>query len=257
MTSRRGTVRFLAILAVALLVSAGARADEPLQTTDDPPAPRKSTSSADPAGKDAAPTAEEKLLQALESREERPGVEIERLERAIGAMRQAGQRIGADDTGAETAGLQKGAIEELEQLIKLLQRQRNRNNSPPQPQNQNQNQDQNQNQKERQSPRRQQLDPQNSGNRPQPTRGGQGNPTRSPEEKARDSDERLNAGKVPLDEDARRQQMLKDVWGHLPPHIREAMRNNMGEKYLPRYEELIKRYYETLAEKNRDRTRRP
>jgi hypothetical protein len=249
-----------ALISAALLLPASARADEPLQTTDDPP-PRKSASVADPARPEAPPAPEDKLSRALESREERPGVELERLERAIQAMRQAGQRIGADDTGAETAGLQKGAIEELEQLIELLQRQRNRNDSPPprpnpdQNQNPNQNQNQNQNGQQRQAPRRQQLDPQNSGNRPQPTRG-QGNPSRSPEEKARDSEERLNTGKVPLDEDARRQQMLKDVWGHLPPHVREAMRNNMGEKYLPRYEELIKRYYETLAEKNRDRTNR-
>ena len=45
-------------------------------------------------------------------------------------------------------------------------------------------------------------------------------------------------------------QAVKDV-GHLPPHIREAMLNSVSEKYLPKYEDLVKKYYEDLAEKSR------
>ena len=48
--------------------------------------------------------------------------------------------------------------------------------------------------------------------------------------------------------------MIKDVWGHLPPHLREAMQSTFNDKYLPKYEDLVKTYFEALAEKNRKRT---
>jgi aspartate aminotransferase-like enzyme len=50
--------------------------------------------------------------------------------------------------------------------------------------------------------------------------------------------------------------LIKDVWGHLPPHVREAMLNSMSEKYLPKYEELVKKYYEALAQKTKTENRK-
>ena len=49
-------------------------------------------------------------------------------------------------------------------------------------------------------------------------------------------------------EDAKRRQKLEmDIWGHLPPHVREELLNTYGEKMLPKYEHLVKQFYEALS----------
>jgi hypothetical protein len=226
--------------------------DEPLPTTDDAPPARKSSrpGQAGAAGEPKpAPPTDEKILKSLQPGR-RIDSEIERMEGAIDGMRRAYRRIEADDTGVETVALQKSVIEDLERLVELLKQQKR--NQPNDPQ---KDQPDDQKQKDRQKAPKPGLDPQNSGQRRERKDQGRGNPSeRSDEEKSRDSEERADAAKRALAEEARRQQLIKDVWGHLPPHLREAMRNNFNEKYLPRYEDLIKRYYETLAEQSRKRT---
>ena len=171
--------------------------------------------------------------------------DIDRLERAIDEMRSAKQRIDAEDTGRETQKVQKQALGDLEELLKLLRKRQQCKN--PQ-QNAGQNQDESPSQ--RQKADKDQGDPQNSGknssgNPNDPSRG-----RRNPD-KSRDSQARSDPDRLAAEEQARRNQMIKDVWGHLPPHLRAAMQNAFSEKYLPKYEDLVKKYYEALAEKNR------
>ncbi|MFM8580183.1 MAG: hypothetical protein ACKOFW_01640, partial [Planctomycetaceae bacterium] len=54
------------------------------------------------------------------------------------------------------------------------------------------------------------------------------------------------------EEATKRRSDANDVWGHLPPTVREALQKSFNERYLPKYEELVRRYYESLAEKRRD-----
>jgi hypothetical protein len=42
--------------------------------------------------------------------------------------------------------------------------------------------------------------------------------------------------------------MLKRVWGHLPPRLREQLSSGMAEEFLPKYEKLIEEYYQRLVE---------
>ncbi len=70
-------------------------------------------------------------------------------------------------------------------------------------------------------------------------------------EKPQDSDDRMDKRRESAAELARRTNLIKDVWGHLPPALREKMLNIYSEKYLPRYEELVRRYFEALAEQGR------
>ncbi len=48
--------------------------------------------------------------------------------------------------------------------------------------------------------------------------------------------------------------MLNAVWGHLPPSVREKMLSLSSDKYLPKYEDLARRYFEALAEPSRNQT---
>lgn len=46
----------------------------------------------------------------------------------------------------------------------------------------------------------------------------------------------------------RRQAKLQaDIWGHLPPAVREQLLNSYRERTLPQYEDLVRSYYEALA----------
>jgi hypothetical protein len=46
--------------------------------------------------------------------------------------------------------------------------------------------------------------------------------------------------------------MLKDIWGELPPRLRQQMMQSSIEKFIPKYELLIEEYFKALAEKQRD-----
>lgn len=41
---------------------------------------------------------------------------------------------------------------------------------------------------------------------------------------------------------------LREVWGHLPPKLREAMQNIRADEFLPKYDRLIEDFYRRLAE---------
>lgn len=46
----------------------------------------------------------------------------------------------------------------------------------------------------------------------------------------------------------RRQDSFSDVWGHLPERVRDRLMNLKGDRYLPKYDDLIRRYYESLTQ---------
>lgn len=171
--------------------------------------------------------------------------EIDRLERAIEGMRQAQKRISAADTSGETQKIQQRVVKDLEDILALLKKQQRQRSQP-----QKQKSDQNQQPSQRQKMQKEQTDPQNSGSKKNPDKPGDPRDGRRNDGKSADSQERTDPARAAA-EQARRVQMIKDVWGHLPPHVREAMLNSVSEKYLPKYEELVKKYYEALAEKNR------
>jgi hypothetical protein len=47
---------------------------------------------------------------------------------------------------------------------------------------------------------------------------------------------------LPLDED-----VAKEVWGHLPDKLRQQVTQYYKEQFMPRYTDLLKQYYSSLA----------
>lgn len=45
--------------------------------------------------------------------------------------------------------------------------------------------------------------------------------------------------------------LYKDVWGHLPETMRQEMNQYSREQFMSKYNELLKQYYATIAEKGR------
>jgi hypothetical protein len=67
---------------------------------------------------------------------------------------------------------------------------------------------------------------------------------------ARDSTTRIgknDPGAVDLGD---REQLLKDFWGHLPPHAREQMLQSHSDEFLPQYELDIEQYFRRLSEES-------
>jgi hypothetical protein len=53
------------------------------------------------------------------------------------------------------------------------------------------------------------------------------------------------------------QDLLKRVWGHLPAHMRDQMRQNPNEKFLPKYQREIEDYFRRLIDLEEEATARP
>jgi hypothetical protein len=49
--------------------------------------------------------------------------------------------------------------------------------------------------------------------------------------------------------------LYKDVWGHLPDKVRQEMDMYFREKFMPRYNDLLRQYYSTIAEQNKRKDR--
>lgn len=235
------------LLALTLL-TAGAFADEPLPVDDE--RPRSRVPEAKPPEPQAG-EAEQQVIRSLNP-DDPAALAIARLERAIEKMRDAGRRIQDDEIGKSTQAVQDEVVRDLEKLLELLrlQQQARQSGAPGQP-----DAKQSPDRKKNRSPGKAgaQAEPRNSES-PGPSPASRDRSANRENEKARESEELRQQAKLPSAEESRRQQIAKDVWGHLPPQIRDALQNSFSEKYLPKYDELVKRYYEALAEKDRQRS---
>lgn len=161
-------------------------------------------------------------------------------------LTEARDKLRAKETGADTQQLQREILATLDELLK----QPPQKQKPPPPSNGG-------------SSGSGQASSGSSSSRPQPMpRGGQqsdGEAEPSAEsQQARPSDERertdaegseerngtRRGGPVPLP----RRRLEVDVWGHLPEKVRERLLNAYGERMVPQYEDLVQRFYRSLAE---------
>ena len=168
------------------------------------------------------------------------------LDSAIKGMLDAEKRIGNRNIGEETQNIQKKVVDDLQKLIDLAN-QRQQQQSQRRQQNRERQRNRQQNGSRQQGPQQQQKQSspfqQNvSGqqNRKQPGDSGAG----------------ARVGKTNSLELLRQRRMLEEVWGHLPPALRERMQNVISEKYLPKYDDMIRRYFKSLAQDETSRRRK-
>lgn len=65
---------------------------------------------------------------------------------------------------------------------------------------------------------------------------------------AADSQDETREGENGKPKFAEPQDLLKRVWGHLPPHMRDQMRQNPNETFLPKYQREIEDYFRRLID---------
>jgi hypothetical protein len=143
------------------------------------------------------------------------------LTRISEQMRSAQSLITQNDTSTRTQGLQQQILSDLEKLLEQTRKQCQACQNP-------------------------------TGGAPQPGTSAGNKPAQDAGNKPpRDSTQRL--GK-PADPTAGQQlsmdDVMKEVWGHLPDKLRGRMQTVAAEQFLPQYQTLIEAYYKRLAEES-------
>jgi hypothetical protein len=188
---------------------------------------------------------------------DKPKEDVDKMDRAVKGMRSAGEKLEEGQTADETQSIQKQVIKDLEDIINQLE------NPPP-------------NQGNGgagggggggggggasgrsgrggggSSLRR--MRPQGASGKGKPSGQAQKKPGDAEEqaggtssENGVDSSKMSQADRKAAEEAARKQKLEMDVWGHLPQHVREELLNTYGERMLPKYENLVKQFYEALS----------
>ena len=251
-----GTVGRVILAGLILLACVGARSmadDESKPKTT--PEPKTQSAEEKKDTKPGEPSLLDTLLKELfKGVEDGPAKGAQpkenKLERAANGMRNAGDKLDETLTGEDTRKIQEQVIRDLDDLIKQLQ-------NPPPPQGgggggggggtggasggQS-----------GQAQRQQKLgggQSSRSKGKPQTGQSAELNNSGGQDKKvAEGSQERTDSERKAAEEKARKKKLEIDVWGHLPPHLREDLLNNYSEKMLPKYQHLVKQFYEALSE---------
>lgn len=183
----------------------------------------------------------------------KPGDGSDKMERAVKGMRSAGGKLDEGITAGETQKIQKQVIKDLEDLIDQLE------NPPP---------DQggggggggggsgggsssSRNRGGGGSSSQRMRRPQGAGSRGMGSKQQQTNAEQKSGEHENsagtESSKQTREDRKAAEEAERRRKLEMDVWGHLPAHLREELLSTYGNRMLPKYEQLVKQFYEALS----------
>ena len=237
---RIGTLTVIACLAAGILHAQDKPAAKPAAD------PAKPSSTDEALLKDLVPGIP---LGGTEEKSKDGSPELDELDRTITSMRQVGKRLNDGDTSDATRDLQAGILQDIDALIKKLKKQPPPNPNQNSPQDQSPDNEQKPQHSDTQSKPKTQPKPtageQPSGKQPTGSGAGQKQENKNAGESTEENRQKAQARETAL---ARRRALINEVWGHLPPALREKLLNVGSEKLLPQYEELIRRYYESLAD---------
>jgi hypothetical protein len=97
---------------------------------------------------------------------------------------------------------------------------------------------------------------------PDPTQSGKPKPGSKPamaagrgNAPARESSDRLDRDSAKPPEKGDVNELVKELWGHLPERSREQLLQSFSEEFLPKYEREIQQYYQRLSEEQNNQTK--
>ncbi len=146
-------------------------------------------------------------------------------------LREAESRLTHKDPGDATQQVQRDVVKDLNELIEQTKRQ--------QQQQQQQSSSSSSSQQKSQQARGSGRQNRSSARRPQPS-------STSQTQKGN-----TRGGNSPRGEMSKIADLYKDIWGHLPETMRQEMNQYSREQFMAKYNELLKQYYATIAEKGR------
>lgn len=195
----------------------------------------ESASSGDSASSDAPTRDTQKPDERMRRELRAQAVNADPLESAVVGMRDAQSRIESADTGAQTRDIQHQVVEDLNRLIEFA---KNMQRPPSEPIS---------SQQQQQQDSGQQPDEQTVQDAPRQDSQSAAEQDRADTQGSQDRSRQADETEAEL---FSRQQLVDEVWGHLPGRLRHKLQNIYNDKALPRYEELVRRYFEALAEQS-------
>ncbi|HUQ70707.1 MAG TPA: hypothetical protein VM165_14355 [Planctomycetaceae bacterium] len=186
---------------------------------------------------DAVPKAE--IVQPMPS----PAAGPDAIQRAVQSMKGAHAQLADGQTGTATQDLQKQVLAALDELLRTPSK-------PPQsnPSGNSGGGGQQQNSSSSQSNSQKPDDANSSAGQQQ----GSGTQQQAGQQRDRsqtdDSEERTGQRRAGVAASLPRRRLEVDVWGHLPEKVREQLLNGYGERMVPQYEALVRKFYESLAD---------
>ncbi len=228
------------------LAASPGSADDPVPDPPEPPVRLKKKKPREPEPPNAkpAPAPEDKPAKSPEAKEpqpreprepaEDPEKEAAEILARVGKnMRATEERLAQKDAGEGTRQIQRDILKDLDSLIEQTKRQQ-------------------QQQQQQNASRSRERGNRQTAQRPQPQR--QPTPADKPAQGQQPREQRAQnqpgkGGKGQRGEMNRIADLYKEVWGHLPETMRQEMDQYAREQFMPRYSELLKQYYATIAEK--------
>ena len=135
--------------------------------------------------------------------------------------------------GAMIEQVQRDIAKDLQDLIELTKRQQQQQQSSS-------------------SSSSQQKNQQARRNRMQKNRASAQRPQQTPDSQAKNQDgNNARGGLSPRAEMSKIADLYKDIWGNLPETLRQEMDQYSREQFMAKYNDLLKQYYTTIAEKGR------
>jgi hypothetical protein len=162
------------------------------------------------------------------------------VERATRHLGEAEERLNKNDAGRTTQQVQNDIVRDLDELIEQFKR-----SDEQQKQQQNESKGGSSNSRGQRSQQDQATQGKGSANSQQRTISRQASQPKQAQSNARRSATTLK------DEMSKIADLYKDVWGHLPETLRQEMDQYSRERFMPKYDELLKQYYATIAEKGK------
>jgi pyruvate/2-oxoglutarate dehydrogenase complex dihydrolipoamide acyltransferase (E2) component len=237
-------------------------ADDPAKSQDEPPVRLKKKikpeQSAQPPEKKQQPSTDKKAEPGKKTAkdEEEPEVDPKELEEKIKElmtrvgknMREAETRLSNKDAGSATQDVERDIVKDLEELIQQTQRQQQQQQAQ-----QKQRQQAEQNGSMTPQQRLQQRLRQARANRERRRKMARQQNSVAPQQSEQPAGTNPLGGNAPAGEMSKIADLYKDIWGHLPEMLRQEMNQYAREQFMPKYNELLKQYYATIAEKGRSK----
>jgi len=197
------------------------------------------------------------LMIALTARAEDPPIDAAKTaERIVQDATQASKQLSEKDAGAKTQQLQKDVLKNIDALIRKSQEpppmSKNDMSQPPPKDGMNGAKPPPQGGSDSSVARRERREQAKS----KSTEGGENERQPFPMNNAKDKSQEFggpmnNPNKIEAKgQTPRAPDFYKDVWGHLPEKMRQEMDSYFREQFMPRYSEMLRDYYSSLAERS-------
>lgn len=157
-------------------------------------------------------------------------------------MRSSEDRLAKKDPGDGTKQIQRDILKDLDSLIEQSKRQQQQQQQQQQDNDNDRNQQQ-QDQKNQQKSSKQKQKDQSAAKK-------SGQQEGKDKEKQKGQGNNAQGGGTSPD-GSKIADLYKDIWGHLPETLRQEMDAYSREQFMAKYQELLKQYYATIAEKGR------